>query len=154
MTPEQLVDVREIEQLKYRYMRAVDTRDWELLAATLHPEVSAAYGKRLSFDDRVELVSTLRAFMGPETITVHRLHHPEIEVDGDSATGTWLLTDRVIRKKDRVMIQGAAFYGDEYRREPDGWVISKTGYERIYESETSLDDLPSFSLTADLFEDR
>ncbi len=154
MTHEHLVAVREIEQLKYRYMRAVDTRDWELLAVTLHPEVTATYGKRLRFDNRDDLVSTLRSTMGPQTITVHRLHQPEIELAGDSATGTWLLTDRVIRKKDRVMIQGAAFYRDEYRKEADGWVISKTGYERIYESQMSLDDLPSFSLTADLFEDR
>lgn len=147
-----LADIRAIEQLKFRYMRAVDTKDWDLLASTLHPQVKAAYGSRLSFDNREDLVGTLSKAMDDSKITVHSLHQPEINVDGDIATGTWQLVDRVIRKRAGSMVQGAAFYHDEYRRTSDGsWVISRTGYERLYESETSLVDLPSFTLTADRF---
>lgn len=152
MTPEHLVALRELEQLKYRYMRAVDTRDWELLAATLHPEVTAVYGTRLRFDNRDDLVATLRRMLGSSTITVHRLHQPEIEVTGDSARGSWLQTDRVIRKRDGVLLEGAAFYADEYRRVDGEWLISQTGYKRIYESEVSLADIPSFTLTDDMFD--
>ena len=155
MELEQLSQIRAIEQLKYRYMRAVDTKDWDLLTGTLAPDVTAVYGKRLSFDNRDDLVATLSRAMTHST-TVHRLHHPEIVLDGtgagDRATGTWLLTDLVIRKQANSVIEGAAHYSDDYRREPDGgWVIARTGYERLYESETSLDDLPSFTLHSDRF---
>ena len=34
--------------------------------------------------------------MPANIITEHRVTHPEIDVDGDEATGTWYLQDRVI----------------------------------------------------------
>ena len=152
MGTDYLVQCRAIEQLKYRYMRAVDTRDWDLLTSTLDPDVTAVYGKRLTFDNRDELVAMLSKTMDSTKITVHQLHQPEITIDGDTATGTWALMDRVIRKTERTMLEGAAIYTDEYRRDADGrWLISRTTYERLYEAEFSLDDLPSFTLTADRF---
>lgn len=151
MTIDDLCQVREIEQLKHRYMRAVDTKDWKLLTSTLAPDVTAVYGKRLTFDNRDELVKVLSRAMDDTKITVHHLHQPEIIVEGDTATGTWALMDRVIRKAERVMLEGAAFYTDEYRRVGGSWLISRTTYERLYEAEFSLDDLPSFALTADRF---
>jgi ketosteroid isomerase-like protein len=154
MDVQDLVECRAIEELKYRYMRAVDTKDWELLASTLEPDVTAEYGDRLSFAGAAELVGTLSRIMTDDTITVHRLHQPEIQLDGDTATGIWALTDRVIRKKDRVMIEGASIYRDGYRRGAGGaWRIARTAYERLYESEVSLDDVPTFTLTADRFAD-
>lgn len=151
MDTDQLVQCHAIEQLKHRYMRAVDTKDWALLAATLTPDVTAVYGKRLRFDDRDELVRVLSRAMDDTKITVHHLHQPEITVTGDTATGSWALMDRVIRKTERIMLEGAAFYTDEYRRVDGEWLISRTSYERLYEAEFSLDDLPSFALTADRF---
>src|SRR4051812_36241145 len=107
MDVEGLIDCRAIEQLKYRYMRAVDTKDWDLLATTLEPDVTAVYGERLSFTGAADLVRVLSKIMNEDLITVHHLHHPEISVDGDAATGVWALMDRVIRVKDRIMIEGA-----------------------------------------------
>jgi hypothetical protein len=39
------------------------------------------------------------------------------------------------------MLIGAAFYRDQYRRTPDGWRISATGYDRTYEVTMSVADL-------------
>lgn len=151
MDSDYLLQCREIEQLKHRYMRAVDTKDWVLLASTLTPDVTAVYGERLTFDNRDDLVAVLSRAMDDTKITVHHLHQPEITVDGDTATGTWALMDRVIRKAERMMLEGAAFYTDEYRRVDGQWLISRTTYARLYEAEFMLDDLPSFTLTADRF---
>ena len=53
----------------------------------------------------------------------------------------------------KVVIAGAAFYRDRYERGADGrWRIAHTGYTRTYESMMSLDDLPSFRITAKLGE--
>ena len=52
-----------------------------------------------------------------------------------------------------MVIKGAAFYQDRYRRGEDGrWRIAHTGYVRTYEAMLSLDDLPSFRITAQLGE--
>jgi ketosteroid isomerase-like protein len=147
-----LMECRAIEELKYRYVRAVDTKDWDLLATTLEPDVTAVYGTRLSFTGAAELVATLSRILDDSKITIHRLDQPEIRIDGDTATGTWALTDRIIRKKDRTVLDGASYYHDRYRRGSDGaWRISRTAYDRLYESEFSLVDLPTFTLTADRF---
>ena len=141
--------IRDIEQLKYRYLRTLDLKDWDGLGATLTTEVAASYGPALSFTGRDQLLAFLRASLGPGIITVHQCHHPEISVDGDHASGTWYLHDQVIVLEQRLLLTGAAFYEDEYRREADGtWRIARTGYVRSYEATQSLDDVPSWRLSA------
>lgn len=153
MDTDYLIQTQLIRELKYRYTRAVDTRDWELLASTLTPDVTAVYGSRFTLEGADRLVRTLRSVMDEHNITVHHIHQPEIEVRGDTATGTWALMDRVIRKRDRKLLDGAAIYRDEYRRSDDGvWRIARTEYERLYEAEISFDDMPSFTLLADGFD--
>jgi hypothetical protein len=152
VTPEDLVTLREIEQLKYRYLRFLDLKDWDGFAAVFEPAATADYGERLRFTGVDEIVAFMRDSLGPEVITVHQVHHPEITLHGATASALWALSDRVIVPGHRVMVEGAAVYRDRYRRSPDGaWRITHTGYERIYESTVSLDDVPSFRLTANRF---
>lgn len=140
-------DVTEIKQLKYRYLRCVDMHLWDELAETLAEDVTASYGARLSFDSRDAVVAGLAEQMTNDVITEHRVSHPEIAVDGDTATGRWYLQDRVIVPAFSTMIFGAAFYADEYRRVDGRWLISRTGYTRTYEAMIDLKDIPSFQLT-------
>lgn len=85
---------------------------------------------------------------GQGIITVHFCGQPEIDIDGDEATGTWCFEDTVIAPEHRVMIKGSAYYEDRYRREDGKWRISHVGYVRTYELMLSFDDLPSFQLIA------
>ena len=139
-------DIAAIKNLKYRYLRALDTKDWDAFADTLTKDVTGNYGESLQFGDRDELVEYMRTNVGPAVITEHRVDHPEIDVDGDEASGRWYLQDRVIVPDFSFMLIGAAFYADRYRRTPDGWRISATGYDRTYEATIGLGDLPSFTL--------
>ncbi|MGW6034649.1 nuclear transport factor 2 family protein [Gordonia terrae] len=141
-----LEDLRAIENLKYRYLRSLDTKDWTTFASTLTDDVTGIYGEGLSFSDRDELVGYMQTNVGPAVITEHRVAHPEIEIDGDTAHGRWYLQDRVIVAEFSFMLIGAAFYDDTYRRTADGWRISSTGYDRTYEATIGLADLPSFAL--------
>jgi hypothetical protein len=152
MTPDHLVTLREIEHLKYRYLRTLDLKAWDSFADVFAPEATGDYGDGLRFESAEQIVTFMRESLGPEIITVHQVHHPEIWVTGSTATGVWSLSDRVIVAAHRMLIEGAAVYRDEYRRGPDGqWRITHTGYERIYESTMSLDDSPSWKLTANRF---
>ena len=106
-------------------------------------------GRPLNLGSRDEIVTFLRDSLGNGIITLHSAGQPEIDVDGDTATGIWRFEDTVIATDFKVVITGAAFYEDKYRRCDDGaWRISHTGYQRIYEATMSLDDLPSWKLTA------
>jgi ketosteroid isomerase-like protein len=154
VTPDDLVTLREIEHLKYRYLRALDLKDWDAFADVFEPEATGWYGEGLRFGSAAEIVSFMRDSLGPDIITVHQVHQPEIALaeSGAFATGTWMLMDRVIAVAHRVVVEGAAVYRDEYRRGPDGrWRICNTGYERIYESTMALADWPSWKLTANRF---
>lgn len=139
-------DLEAIKHLKYRYLRALDTKDWDTFAATLTDDVTGDYGASLSFTNRTELVDYMRASVGPAVITEHRVDHPEIDVEGDEATGRWYLQDRVIVPDFSFMLFGAAFYADRYRRTEHGWRICATGYDRTYEAKLNLADVPSFAL--------
>jgi len=149
-----LVALEEIRQVKYRYLRCVDLKLWDDLADTFTADATAEYGTPALGDPirlagRDAIVACLHVKLGPEIITTHFATQPEITVDGDAARGTWSFQDTVIATEYRVVITGAAFYEDRYARGDDGkWRIAHTGYVRTYEATMSLDDLPSFRITA------
>jgi hypothetical protein len=149
-----LVALEEIRQLKYRYLRSVDQKLWDTLADTLTKDATAnygtpVYGEPLVLNGRDEIVTFMKEKLGPGLITVHMAGQPEIEIDGDTAKGTWAFTDTVIVTEYRLVIHGAAFYEDTYERGDDGgWRISHTGYIRTYETMVSFDDVPSLKITA------
>lgn len=142
-------DLADISRLKFRYLRALDTKSWEEFADTMIPEATATYSEYLQFESRDAFLAFMRNTLGPHVITEHRCDHPEIDIDGDSATGTWYLADTVLIPAHNMLLRGAAFYSDEYVRCSDGrWRIAHTGYERTYEVVLSLSDLPSLRLTS------
>jgi hypothetical protein len=138
-------DIDEIKQVKYRYLRALDTKHWDDFADTLTDDVIGDYGESLGeahrFTDRDSLVEFMRNAMPSNIITEHRVTHPEIIVDGDEASGTWYLQDKVIVPDVNFMLMGAAFYHDKYRKTADGWKICETGYDRTYDATLSLENL-------------
>jgi hypothetical protein len=149
-----LVEMEEIRQLKYRYLRCVDLKLWDEIGDVFTEDATADYGtpavgRPLSLNSRAEIVTFLRDSLGKGFITVHVAGQPEIQIDGDHATGTWRFTDTVIATEFNVVVCGAAFYEDRYVKGSDGkWRMSHIGYVRIFESTMSLDDLPSWRLTA------
>lgn len=144
-----LVDIEGIKRLKHRYLRCLDGKQWDEFTETLSPEITAKYGKYV-FDTRESLVRFMRKHMGRnEMLTEHFGAHPEITVDGDTAHGYWHLSDTVLIPTENVMLRGAALYDEDYVRGDDGqWRIARTGYERLYEYVVKLEDLPSFTVTA------
>lgn len=138
-------DVHEIKKLKYRYLRTLDLKLWDEFTECFVPEVTGDYAG-LVFEDRDALVSYMRENLGEGLITMHQAHHPEIDVDGDQATGRWYLEDKVIVPDFEFVLEGAAFYSDRYVRTAEGWRVSHTGYRRTFEVSMSTADLASWKL--------
>lgn len=153
MTPEDLVEIEAIRALKYRYVRGIDLKDWDLVGSCLTADVRARYGGVPDLDGRGAVLGFLRdAMSSGDFVTSHAVSQPEIELTGpDRARGTWLLRDVVIVPAARFTLRGAAFYSDEYRREDGRWLISLTGYRRVYEEVEARRAEPDLRLTATWF---
>ncbi|WP_159848723.1 nuclear transport factor 2 family protein [Nocardia sp. CY41] len=149
--------IEAVRQLKYRYFRTLDLKEWDDFADTLAVDARGRYGTHamgepLHLDGRDAITAFMRENLGPTLVTVHIANHPEIRVEGDTATGSWAFEDTVIATQYGVLIRGAGYYTDSYRRDVDGkWRIASTEYRRIYESMQSLADTPSFKLLSNMW---
>ena len=155
-TVEPLRDIEHIRQVKYRYLRCIDLKLWNELGDTLTENAglctgTSAFGKLVEISGRPQIVAFLRAKLGPAVLTGHAASHPEIAVDGDTATGIWSHRETVLATVHRMVIATTGFWEDCYERGADTrWRIARTSYVRSYEVMMSLDDLPSFKIIAGL----
>ncbi len=142
--------IEAIKRVKFKYMRCLDQKRWDEIGECFTEDATAAYsGGKYSFDGREAIVEFLRKAMGAESfLSCHRVSHPEIDVAGDAATGTWALEDTVIETQWGITIRGAAFYEDRYVRTPAGWRIQHTGYLRTYEEIQPRASVEGLKLTA------
>lgn len=142
---QRLKDIDEIKCLKARYFAALDTKDWEALKATFHPDIETAYSDgKLVFHGPEEVANYMAESMPQTEITLHQGHTPEIEIISDTeAIGHWYLQDNLIFAKDNpyegLQIQGSALYTDKYVKVDGKWLILETGYLRIYEESFQRD---------------
>ncbi len=136
MTLEELLEIEAIKVVKYRYQRAVDTRDWELMATLLTEDATCAYSSgRFSYEGRDAIIGFLRASMPQDKLSTHLVHQPEIELTGpDTAKACWAIEDVVIIESERIIVRGAAYYRDRLRKVDGEWRIAHTGYRRLYET--------------------
>jgi len=148
---DELREIEAIKQLKYRYMRCLDQKRWDELAACFTADVVTSYGGgKYAFEGRDAVMQFLSEAMGaPNFLSSHRVHQPEIMLlSATTARGTWALEDTVVDPVRRFVLQGAAFYEDEYVKEGADWRIRRTGYERTFEYVESFDQRPGLAITA------
>ena len=139
---QKLVEIEAIKQLKARYQRAVDTKDWDLMRSVLASDATSVYSDgKYAFDGREAIVKFLADNLGtPDVQSMHHAHTPEIEITSDStASGIWYLEDFVVSAlpsdgaPDGTVLHGTGVYHDEYVKVDGEWQIQRTGYERIFE---------------------
>jgi hypothetical protein len=162
MNIDEIIAFHEITQLKYRYLRAVDTQDWTLLASVFAANVRTWYDKgKLTTQGREAAVKGLADHMGPAVHSHHIAVHPEITLTGPTtAKGVWRFQDIVWFDKahpnplvpqleggERLI--GAGYYYDEYEKENGAWKISSTGFVRIFESVEAMRNNPDVTLRSE-----
>ena len=135
-TIEQLWDIEQIKQLKARYFRYIDTKDWDAFSQLftedcVHhlPQESA---KATVTND--EYLRDMKVQLG-NGVTIHHGHMPEITLLSDTeAEGIWAMFDYVETElpSGPVKIQGYGHYFETYRKGPDGaWRISSKRNVRL-----------------------
>ncbi len=131
-----LQTIETIKQLKARYFRALDSKDWGLMKTCLAEHCIAKYdGGKYTFEGRDGIVDFFSSYMDdPKLIFMHHGHHPEITIINENeASGIWYLQDIVISLENNTTLRGAGFYHDKYIKLGDAWLINATGYERTFE---------------------
>lgn len=122
-------DLEAIKQLRARYTRSIDTKDWKSYRETLADDFSmTSHGEvQIGADHFVEY---LKEALG-EAVTVHHAHMPEIELTSKtSATGIWAMEDHV-RWPDGRELHGFGHYHDEYVKIADRWYMKSSNLTRL-----------------------
>ncbi|WP_375482071.1 nuclear transport factor 2 family protein [uncultured Mycobacterium sp.] len=134
MTPP--LEIESIKQLKARYCRYLDTKDWEawrgIFADDFVSDTAEAGGKVIVGAD--EFVAFIRATLGkPSQPTVHQVHAPEIELTSPTtARGVWALED-VVRLAPGLNLNGYGHYHETYLKIDGRWRIKTSKLTRLRE---------------------
>jgi hypothetical protein len=142
MTHENLVEIEKIRQLKARYFRSMDQKNWE--------EWEQVFCEDATFDFTQEGPSAAEAppvvkgravfrdYLPPilEGVkTVHHGHMSEIDITSAStASGIWSMEDMLWypESKGGAHLWGMGWYYEKYRKDTDGqWRILEIALRRI-----------------------
>jgi uncharacterized protein (TIGR02246 family) len=126
-------DLEAIRQLKARYFRTMDTKDWDgmrqVFTADVVMDTTESGGGLVTGAD--EFLAFLREALDGAT-TVHQGHTPEIELTSETtATGIWALNDIVIWPNG-MRLDGYGHYHETYVKGPDGWRIASSKLTRLH----------------------
>jgi hypothetical protein len=125
-------DVEAIKQLKARYFRLMDTKDWDgmrqVFADDVYIDTTDSGGRVVEGADN--FMAGLRAIL-QDVLTVHHGHMPEIELtSATTATGIWSMED-MLRWPDGNELHGYGHYYEEYEKVDDRWRIKKMTLTRL-----------------------
>jgi uncharacterized protein (TIGR02246 family) len=124
-------DIEAIRQLKARYFRLMDTKDWDGMRQVFTDDVvmdtSEAGGSVIAGADA--FMAFLREAIG-EVVTVHHGHMPEITITSPTtATGVWSMED-MLRWPDTEM-HGYGHYHETYAKAGAEWRIATSKLTRL-----------------------
>lgn len=143
---QRLMDIESIKQLKHAYFRCIDTANMEELGSLFHEDVKVHFiggSYEWNLQGRQEYLDNVSMAFSNQSIGHHNGHHPEIQILSETeATGIWYLADNMWILNHKAFTTGTALYWDRYQKIDGRWVISETRYERVYEINQVLEEIP------------
>lgn len=147
---DRLLAIEEIKQLKGRYFRCVDTKNWEELAKIFAPDVRFDRAWAGAIEDpatgewrpqkpagpeivegREQVVAMVRRAVG-SLRTVHRGFIPEIEIiDANFASAIWPMQDILLTRDNELLLEASGHYHETYDRLETGWAIKSSKLTRL-----------------------
>jgi 3-phenylpropionate/cinnamic acid dioxygenase small subunit len=124
----------EISQVKARYCRTLDTKDWagyaDVFTEDFELDTSPAGGAP-PIKGRDAAIKYIRSSID-KAKTAHQVHNLELTLRGDEADVVWAMNDRVTWDPARSMVPGAVghtgygHYHERYVRKDGRWRIAKS----------------------------
>ncbi len=125
-------DMEAIKQLKARYFRTMDTKDWDTMRQVFTDDV--VMDTTDSGGDVVTGADHFLAFLRQAldaVVTVHHGHTPEIELtSASSASGIWAMED-MLRWPDGSELHGYGHYHETYEKGDGVWRIKSSTLTRL-----------------------
>lgn len=125
-------DLEAIHQLKARYCRLMDTKDWDGFRRVFCDDVvmdtTDSGGNVVTGAD--DFLTFLTATLDG-VVSVHHCHMPEIALTSPTdAEGIWAMED-VLRFADGTELRGWGHYHETYRKGDGGWQIASSTLTRL-----------------------
>jgi uncharacterized protein (TIGR02246 family) len=130
MDPE-IRDELAIRRLVARYCHAVATQDDDAWANTWTEDGEwSVLGRSVS--GRTQILDWYRKLVASFRFVVQRATDGLIDVDGDRATGRWIVSE-YLQGRDGGPGLTVGIYEDAYQRDPDGvWRFARRHFEALY----------------------
>ncbi|MFT3965615.1 MAG: nuclear transport factor 2 family protein [Sphingobium sp.] len=130
-----------ISEVKARYCRFLDTKQWDAWGALFTEDFvldTSAAGGPAPIIGRDAAVATVRRSI--ETArTAHQVHTPEIAIDGDTADAIWAMQDRVVFDNGHGLV-GYGHYTERYVKQGGQWRIASSKLTRLHLDRTAPQD--------------
>jgi hypothetical protein len=125
-------DIEAIKQLKARYFRMMDIKDWdamrEVFADDVAIDTTEAGGRVVVGAD--DFMAGLRQIL-QGVVTVHHGHMPEIELTSSTtAAGVWSMED-MLRWPNGSELHGFGHYHETYEKSGGRWRIKTMTLTRL-----------------------
>lgn len=126
-------DIEAIKQLKARYFRLMDTKDWDgfrqVFADDVIMDSTGSGGTAITGGDA--FLAYISANLA-EVVTVHQGHTPEITLtSATTANGVWALADRLWWPDGREL-SGFGHYYETYEKTDGRWLIKSSRLTRLH----------------------
>ena len=152
---ERLTAIEDIKQLKARYFRCMDTKDWDGFAGVFAPDAAMDMASEMRVEtdhDGItrgnhEIAAFVRSFID-DVVTVHHGHMPEIEVTSPTtATGTWAMEDKLRWPEGSPLqtMHGYGHYHETYAKVDGEWRIATLQLSRLRVDVEMISDQESAS---------
>lgn len=139
-TLSKLLDIEAIKNVKARYARAVDTKQWEELNQLFAPSpeltfLSSRGEVEMTFQDSAAFVEVVKPIQSAKT--AHHVHNPEIEIlSATTAKAIWALEDQIQFPQNVESpfktFHGYGHYHETYEKINGAWKIKTLRLERTY----------------------
>lgn len=140
---EKLTAIAEIQALKARYFRTMDSKDWAGLEAVFAPDLIADFRDSPPMRDESLLTEGAAVYVAKlvptlqHLVTVHHGHMPEIEItSATTATGIWAMEDKLWVPEGSPLpfkvLHGYGHYHETYVRLDGRWRIKTIRLSRLH----------------------
>lgn len=145
-----LAEIEAIKQLKARYFRYMDTKQWDRwgMVWTEDAELHNPSARPEPVVGRAAIQSLVSTALAT-SVSIHHGHMPEITITGErEAHGVWAMYDLVIGHQAAGLLAGQSsrtlrgygHYIEQYRKDPDGeWRIRRLELRRLHVDLTTHD---------------
>lgn len=127
-----LEHVEEIRKLKVRYCHSVDAYDADTTASFFTEDAIFDVGPRGRCEGRQQVLEFFKGSRERLPFFVHMVMNPLIEVDGDTAKGSWYLMQASTVGGTNEAVWGSARYDDEYVRVDGKWMFKNVAVTMFF----------------------